>query len=79
MSTEKWGLSMATRNHQTVYDLVTDSYRRRLVSLGGGSSVGVSIPASIVDEEGLEVGQELVIKEADPEDEAIFEIHGPSN
>ena len=70
---------MATRNHQTVYDLVTDSYRRRFVSLGGGSSVGISIPADLAEDEDLEVGEELVIKEVDPEDEALFEVHGPPN
>ncbi|MFP4627325.1 MAG: AbrB/MazE/SpoVT family DNA-binding domain-containing protein [Natronomonas sp.] len=65
---------MASRNGHTVFDLVSDSYKRKVQELGGGPSVGHSIPADLRQEAGIQVGDEVVIREAPDDSDALYEV-----
>lgn len=64
---------MASKNGESVYDIVTDSWRRSVAQMNGSGSVGIYIPAEFAEEYGIEVGDDVAIRER--EGEGILELH----
>lgn len=66
---------MASRNGHTVFDVVSDSFKRTVTEMGGGSTAGHSIPADLRRKADIDVGDQVVIKEASEDSDALYEVH----
>jgi len=63
---------MASRNGHSIFDIITDGWRRTVFDRKYG--FGVSIPADFAEAHEIDSGQEVAIHE--PEDkEGVLEIH----
>lgn len=60
---------MASKNGDTVFDLVRDSYHRSVVEVG--DSHAVTIPKEIMEEKSIQKGDDVVIRE----DGQVLQIH----
>lgn len=66
-------VAMGAKNGQSVFDLVTEFWRRK-VSVLNGETLCVSIPSEYRDEQGIEKGDDVAIKPAD-DHEGVLELH----
>lgn len=64
---------MAPRNGQSVFDLVTDCWRRKVTD-GGNGAHQVTIPAEYHQKHDIEIGDVVAIKPADEQD-GVLELH----
>lgn len=62
---------MASKNGDTVFDLVTDSFHRTVVEFG--NSKGVSLPKEYREDQDIEVGDDVVMKEN--HEKGVLELH----
>lgn len=65
---------MASRNGQTVYDIITDGWSRKVSDFNGRGSLGISIPANWVEEHNVELGDHVAITKQDG-NKPILELH----
>ena len=65
---------MGARNGQSVFDILTEGWRRKLIQLNGGGTLVVSIPAEYQRDQGVEKGDEVAMKPADDRP-GVLEIH----
>ena len=67
---------MASRNGQSVYDQVTNSYPRTVIQ-PNGNSLGVIIPAEFVEENDIELGDDVALVPG--EESEVLEMHFDPN
>jgi len=65
---------MGARNGQSVFDILTAGWRRKVTPMNKDGTLGVSIPADILQELGIEKGDEVAMKPADDR-EGVLEVH----
>jgi len=56
---------MASRNGDSVFDIVTKSYERTVLSLNNDGTLATSLPAEICSEFGISAGDSVVVKKSD--------------
>jgi len=56
---------MGARNGSSIFDLITNGWKRKLFDRDTRGSLAVGIPADYVDEHGLEPGDNVAIRERD--------------
>lgn len=66
---------MASRNGQSVFDIITNGWRRKVLGLDGGNVIGVSVPADFARDNGIEPGQDVVITKAESQERPVLELH----
>lgn len=69
---------MATRNGKSVYDVITNGYRRTVADLNGNGQRAVSLPSEWADEQNIDIGDEVAVKPAD-EKTGVLELHFGNN
>lgn len=65
---------MATRNGRSVFDIITNGFRRTVADLNGNGQPAVSLPSDWVDQHNVEIGDEVAIKPSD-DDDRVLELH----
>lgn len=65
---------MEGRNGQSVFDLLTNGWRRKVTLLNGEGTLAVSIPAEYQRERSIERGDDVAIRPADG-GEGVLELH----
>ncbi|RLM83698.1 hypothetical protein D3D02_16990 [Halobellus sp. Atlit-38R] len=65
---------MAAQNSRTVFDIVRDTYQRKVIEVGGDGTIGNSLPADLVDDLDISAGDDVVIKESEEQD-GVLELH----
>lgn len=65
---------MAARNGQSVFDILTDGWRRKVIQLNSEGTLVISIPLEFRDDLGVEKGDEVAIKPSDDQD-GVLEVY----
>lgn len=65
---------MGARNGQTVFDLITNGWSRKIVDRNASDSPHVNIPAQFVREHDIEIGDQVAVKRQDGES-PVLELH----
>lgn len=65
---------MGARNGQSVFDILTAGWRRKVTPMNQDGTLGVSIPADFLRDQGINKGDEVAIKPAEDRD-GVLEVH----
>lgn len=65
---------MGAKNGQSVFDILTDGWRRKLTPRNADGTLGVSIPAEFLRDQGAEKGDEVAIKKPADRD-GVLELY----
>jgi len=64
---------MASRNGQSIFDIITSGWSRNVFDRNGNDRPAVSIPADFADEYDVEIGDGVAMVEGD--EEGTLELH----
>lgn len=65
---------MAARNGQSVFDILSEGWRRKLIQLNSDGTLVVSIPKEWRDKHNIAKGDEVAMRPADDRD-GVLEVH----
>jgi len=64
---------MASRNGQSIFDLITSGWSRTVFDRNGNERPAVSIPAEFAEENDIEIGDDVAVVEGD--EKGALELH----
>lgn len=65
---------MAGRNGRSVYDMITNGWRRNTTKATPHGGININVPADFCEQHDIEPGDEVAIKEKDEKD-GVLEYH----